>query len=148
MILKLKLTLNDEKNLRNLTQSSLRNDPINRRMQGYSFRNFRRRRWSSRCKFSLLFQSNLDLKHSIDAEMSLECSGTNGMRFGVVYKEYFGFDRERVLRCEEHVLKKKTKIDFRRLMTRPSRSTARIMRRLIETTCWFVVVRSLMKGLD
>ena len=28
------------KNSRNLTQSSLRNDPINRRMQGYSFRIF------------------------------------------------------------------------------------------------------------
>ena len=28
------------KKLRNLTQSSLRNDPINRRMQGYSFRIF------------------------------------------------------------------------------------------------------------
>ena len=29
------------KNSRNLTQSSLRNDPINRRMQGYSFRIFK-----------------------------------------------------------------------------------------------------------
>ena len=94
------------KNLPNLTQSSHRNHPINRRMKGYSFRNFRRRRWSSRCKFSLLSRSNFDLKCSIDAETSLEHPRTNGTRNNGVYKEYFRIEREPVLRREERFLKK------------------------------------------
>ena len=94
------------KNLRNLTQSSLRNDPINRRMQGYSFRNFRRRRWSSRCKFALLFQSNFDLKHSLEAEMGQQRSRTNGAQFGVFYKENLRNDRERFFSSRRTHLKK------------------------------------------
>ena len=94
------------KNLRNLTQSSRRNDPINRRMQGYSFQNFRRRRWSSRCKFFLLSQSNIDLKCSIDAETSLEHPRTNGTRNNGVYKEYFRIEREPFFSSRRTHLKK------------------------------------------
>ena len=43
---------------RNLTQSSLGNDPINRRMHGFSFR-----------VFSFLSRSKSDFKYSLDAEM-------------------------------------------------------------------------------
>ena len=135
------------KNLRNLTQSSLRNDPINRRMQGYSFRNFRRRRWSSRCKFSLLFQSNLDLKHSIDAEMSLECSRTNGTRFHGVYMENSEINRERVLRREEPFLNK-TKMNLDRPMKRRIGSMIAITRDSIETSRHLMNVGSRSCGLD
>ena len=92
------------KNSPNLTQSSLRNDPINRRMQGYSFRNFRRRRWSSRCKFFLLSRSKFDFKCSLEVEITYEHTETNGTRFNGVYKEYFRIERERVLRREERFL--------------------------------------------
>ena len=47
--------------------------------------------------------------------MSQECSRKNGTRFGVAYKEYFGFDRERVLRREESFLNK-TKMNLDRPM--------------------------------
>ena len=38
--------------------------------------------------------------------MSQECSRTNGTRFGVVYKEYFGFDREHLLPARRTVFYK------------------------------------------
>ena len=56
----------------NLTQSCARNDPINCRIQGFSFRNFENAVRRSRCDFFLLLQPILDFKHSLDAEMSLE----------------------------------------------------------------------------
>ena len=40
----------------NLTQISLRNDPINRRMQGFSFRISEDKVWSSRLDFFHFFQ--------------------------------------------------------------------------------------------
>ena len=43
-------------NTRNITQINLRNDPINRRMHGFSFRGSEDEVWSSRCEFSFLFQ--------------------------------------------------------------------------------------------
>ena len=52
---------------RNLTQINLRNDPINRRMQGFSFQIDEDKNWSSRCDFFLLLQLSLDFKHSLDA---------------------------------------------------------------------------------
>ena len=103
------------KNSPNLTQSSLRNDPINRRMQGYSFRNFRRRRWSSRCKFFLFSRSKFDFKCSLEAEITYEHKETNGTRFNGVYKEYFRIERERVLRREEPFLNKTNLILNRRI---------------------------------
>ena len=135
------------KNLRNLTQSSLRNDPINRRMQGYSFRNFRRRRWSSRCKFALLFQSNFDLKHSLEEEMGQERSRTNGTRFGVLYKENLEINRESVLRREER-FKQKTKSILNRWMSCWSRSTAPITRRLTNRRLLMMTVRSSIDAHD
>ena len=37
---------------RNLTQSGARNDPINRRIHGFSFCDFKDENWRSRCDFS------------------------------------------------------------------------------------------------
>ena len=53
---------------RNPTQSRARNGPINRRMHGYSFRDFEDKNLHSRCDFSLLPRSISDFKHSSDAE--------------------------------------------------------------------------------
>ena len=129
------------KNSPNLTQSSLRNDPINRRMQGYSFRNFLRRRWSSRCKFFLLSRSKFDFKCSLEAEITYEHKETNGTRFNGVYKEYFRIEREPVLRREERFLKKTKKI-ISRPMKRRIRSTITIARDSIETMRHLLNVRS------
>ena len=63
---------------RNLTQISLRNDLINRRMHGFSFRVSEDKNWSLRCDFLLLSRSNFDFKHSMDAEMHQEHKETNG----------------------------------------------------------------------
>ena len=63
---------------RNLTQISLQNDPINRRMHGFSFRVSEDENWSSRCEFFFLFQSNLDFIDSMGVEMSQEQQETNG----------------------------------------------------------------------
>ena len=73
--------------------------------------------------------------------MSLECSRTNGTRFGVVYKEYFGFDRERVLRHEEPFLNK-AKVIVDRPMKRRIRSTIAIAHDSIETMRRLMNVRS------
>ena len=100
---------------RNLTQSSLRNDPINRRMQGFSFQIDEDESWSSRCDFFLLFRSKFDFKHSIEAEMSQEHSRTNGTRNDSLNKENLMDNRERVLHREEPFLNK-TKLDFGRPM--------------------------------
>ena len=56
----------------NLTQSCARNDLINRRMHGYSFRDFEDENWHSRCDFSLLLRSIFDFKISSDAETCRE----------------------------------------------------------------------------
>ena len=56
----------------NLTQISLWNDPINRRMHGFSFQISEYEVWSSRWQFSFLFVLNDDFIHSIGAEMSQE----------------------------------------------------------------------------
>ena len=88
----------------NLTQSSLRNDPINRWMQGFSFRIDEDENWSSRCDFFLLLRSNFDFKHSIEAEMNQEYSESNGARFGKVYTSNLENDREPFFRREERTL--------------------------------------------
>ena len=56
----------------NLTQSRAQNDPINRRIQGFSFRYFKNKGRRSRCDFFWFFQPIIDFKHSLDAKMSLE----------------------------------------------------------------------------
>ena len=55
-----------------LTQISAPIDLIDCRIRGFSFRNFKDKILQSRGDFSLFFQLNLDLKHSLDAEMSLK----------------------------------------------------------------------------
>ena len=55
-----------------LTRDSNQNDPIDRRIDGYSFRDFKREHWCSRDKFSLIDRQNLTFNHSMDAESSLE----------------------------------------------------------------------------
>ena len=88
----------------NLTQSSLRNDPINRWMQGFSFRIDEDENSSSRCDFFLLFQSKFDFKHSIEAEMSQEHSRTNDTQNDGLNKENLLDNREHVLRRENSFL--------------------------------------------
>ena len=56
----------------NLTQSRTRNDPINRWIQGHSFCDFENEVRRLRCDFFLFSRPILDLKHSLDVEMSLE----------------------------------------------------------------------------
>ena len=72
---------------RNLTQISLQNDPINRWMQGFSFRIDEDKNWSSRCDFFLLPPLNYDFIHSMGAEMSQEYKETNDLWNGGVNKE-------------------------------------------------------------
>ena len=55
----------------NLTQSSLRNDPINRRMYDFSFRIFKDK-IEVQDVISPLSRSNLDFKHLLDAKTSQE----------------------------------------------------------------------------
>ena len=71
----------------NLTQISLWNDPINRRMQGFSFRIDEDKNWSSRCDFFLLSRLNYDFINSMGAEMSQEYREANGAWNGGVNKE-------------------------------------------------------------
>ena len=56
----------------NLAQSRTRNDPINRRIQGFSFCDFENEVQRSRCDFFRFFPPNLDFKPSLDAKISLE----------------------------------------------------------------------------
>ena len=58
--------------MHNLTWSHSRIDPIDHWVKSFSFRNFEDIIWHSRGDFSLVFQQNLDFKHFLDAEMSLE----------------------------------------------------------------------------
>ena len=56
----------------NLTRDSNRNDPINHRIQGFSFSDLENDRRHSRVELSLFFRRNLTFNHSVDAEMSLK----------------------------------------------------------------------------
>ena len=56
----------------NLTQSRARNDPINCRIQGFSFHDFENKVRRSRYDFFPFSQPILDFKHSLDEKMSLE----------------------------------------------------------------------------
>ena len=62
----------DEDKTRSLTKNCDRIDPINHRNQGYSSKSKNRDSWSSSVDFFLVDCRNLDLKHSLDVEMSLE----------------------------------------------------------------------------
>ena len=57
---------------RNPTQSRARNDPINRRIQRFSFRDFENKVWHSRCDFFWFPRSISEFKHSSDMETSQE----------------------------------------------------------------------------
>ena len=56
----------------NLTQSQARNDPINLRIQGFSFCDFENEFWHSRDDFFWFSPPIIVFKHSSDAEMSHE----------------------------------------------------------------------------
>ena len=56
----------------NLTRDSDRNDPINHRIQGFSFRDFENDLRCSRGEFSIINRQNLTFNHSVVAKMSLE----------------------------------------------------------------------------
>ena len=49
-----------------------RNDPINRRIQGFSFRDLKNEVRRRRCDFLRFSRPILNFKYSLDAEMSLE----------------------------------------------------------------------------
>ena len=68
----------------NLTQDSDRNDPINRQIQGFSFRNFENDYRCSRGEFSLFNGRNLASNHFVDAEMILEVIGSKRFKDGGV----------------------------------------------------------------
>ena len=53
----------------NLNCDNDRNDPIDRWIKGFSFRDFEDDRQHSRGEFSLFFRKNLTFNHSIKAEM-------------------------------------------------------------------------------
>ena len=55
-----------------LTRDSDLNDPIDRWIKGFSFRNFEDDRRHSRTDFSLFSPQNLTFKHSLDSEIDLE----------------------------------------------------------------------------
>ena len=56
----------------NLTRSRARNDPINCRIQRFSFRDFENKVRRSRCDFFQFSQPILDFINSLDAKLSLE----------------------------------------------------------------------------
>ena len=60
----------------NLTLDSDRNDPINHRIQGFSFCDFEDDHRCSRDKFSLFDRRNLASNHFFEKEMSLEVIGS------------------------------------------------------------------------
>ena len=55
-----------------LNQDNTQNDPIDRRIIGFSFWNFEDNRQHSRSDFSLFSPRNLTFKHSLEAEIELE----------------------------------------------------------------------------
>ena len=55
-----------------LTRDSDQNDPIDCRIDDYSFRDFKRKHLCSRDEFSLIDRRNLTFNHSVDVESSLE----------------------------------------------------------------------------
>ena len=69
---------------RSLTHNCNRIDPINRRNQGYSSKFGNHDSWSLSVDFFFVDCQNLDLKHSVDAKMSLEAIGIKRFKkFGV-----------------------------------------------------------------
>ena len=127
---------------RNLTQISLRNDPINRRMQGFSFRIFEDEYWRSRwCDFFLLAWLNLKFKHLMEVEMSCEHSRKNGTRNDGDYKENLVKNHGPFLSARRTSFKKVKRVRGRSMKI-PSRWTAWITRRSIETTLHLIGVGS------
>ena len=68
----------------NLIQDSDRNDPINRRIEGFSFRDFENDRRCSRDEFFLIDRRNLTFNISVDTEMSLEVIRSERFKDGSV----------------------------------------------------------------
>ena len=91
----------------NLTQINLRNDPINRRIQGYSFRNSEDEVWCSRCDFIQFSRSKFEFQHSIEAQLGYEHKETNGARFDSLNKEKSKIYRGHVLRRDDSFLYKR-----------------------------------------
>ena len=67
-----------------LAQDSTWIDPMSRSIKAFSIREFEENHWRSRLYFSLFYQWNLTLKHSLDVEMSLEAKESKRFKdFGV-----------------------------------------------------------------
>ena len=92
------------KKLRNLTQSGPRNDPINRRMQGYSFRIFEDEDEVQDVNSSFSLDQILILSIHWKRKWVKNALEQTTRDLELLYKEYSKIERERVLRREEHVL--------------------------------------------
>ena len=68
----------------NLTRDSDRNDPIDRWIKCFSFRDFEGDHRRSRGKFSILFRQNLTFNHFVNAEMSLQANVSKRFKDGSV----------------------------------------------------------------
>ena len=60
-------------------------DPIDRRIDGYSFRELKCEHWCSRDKFSLIDRRNLTFNHFVHAKSSLEEIRSERFKKGRVY---------------------------------------------------------------
>ena len=72
-----------------LTRDNERIDPIDRRIDDYSFRDFEREHRCSRDEFSLFDQGNLTFNHSVDTESSLEEISSERFKDGGVLVHQF-----------------------------------------------------------
>ena len=69
-----------------LTRDSARNDPIDRRIKGFLFRDFEDDCWHSRNNFSIFSPQNLTFKHSLDEEIDLEDEESKRFKDGMSKK--------------------------------------------------------------
>ena len=121
---------------RHLTQISLRNDPINRRMHGFSFWVSEDEVWSSRCEFFFLFRSEFDFKGSMGAEMHQDYKETNGTWIGVYTRRIWWKSTGAFFRREELNLKRDFWAQPSDLMD-SSRSTVAMRCRFYESASLF-----------
>ena len=120
-------------NTRNLAQISLRNDPINRQMHGFSFRVSEDKVWSSWWEFSFLFRLNYEFKDSMGAEMSQEYRETNGAWNDEVHKENLIEIQGRILPSRRTVFKE---ADLGSAVGWRGRSRLHIFSRIVVAAWW------------
>ena len=135
------------KNSPNLTQSSLRNDPINRRMQGYSFRIFEDEDGVQDANSSFSFNKSSILSIHWKRKWVKSALEQTARDLELYTRSNLEINRERVLRREEPFLNK-TKMNLDRPMKGRIGSTIAITRDSIETSRHLMNVGSRSCGLD